>query len=90
MQGRRGAHAHPEHVAHVLDPGRFDVQRLVERPRGLPSRKKGIRCAWRGLWGREAGGGRREECMDPTEARLRRLWGPRPAQSVPRTCGSCL
>eukprot|EP00964_Phaeocystis_antarctica_P062004 scaffold37095_cov57-Phaeocystis_antarctica.AAC.1 len=36
--------AHPEHVAHVRDAGRVEAQRLVERPRVLPSRKEGVRC----------------------------------------------
>ena len=36
-QGTRGAH--PKHLRHVCDPGRVEAQRLVERGRGLPSRK---------------------------------------------------
>eukprot|EP00964_Phaeocystis_antarctica_P048466 scaffold28065_cov57-Phaeocystis_antarctica.AAC.3 len=41
----RGAHV--EHVAHVRDAGRVEAQRLVERPRKLPSRKEGVRCGAR-------------------------------------------
>ena len=33
--------AHFEHEAHVCDAGGFEAQRLVERPRPLPSRKRG-------------------------------------------------
>ena len=41
-QGTRGAHV--EHVLHVCDLGRVEAERLVERLRGLPSRKAGM---WR-------------------------------------------
>jgi hypothetical protein len=41
-QGTRGAHV--EHVAHVRDLGGVEAQRLVERPRALPSRREGMRC----------------------------------------------
>eukprot|EP00964_Phaeocystis_antarctica_P096871 scaffold63096_cov53-Phaeocystis_antarctica.AAC.2 len=44
-QGTRGAH--PEHVVHVRDAGRVEAERLVERRRGLPSRKAGMRCGKR-------------------------------------------
>ena len=40
-QGTRGAHV--EHPAHVHDLGRVEAERLVERLRGLPSRKAGMR-----------------------------------------------
>mgnify|MGYP004219865185 CR=1 FL=1 len=46
-QGTRGAH--PEHAFHGCDPGRVEVQRLVERQRALPSRKRltqRARCGW--------------------------------------------
>ena len=39
--------AHPEHPAHVRDLGRVEAQRLVERQRGLPSRKAGMRSGKR-------------------------------------------
>ena len=32
--------AHPKHVLHVCDAGRVEAQRLVERRRALPSRKR--------------------------------------------------
>ena len=51
-QGMRGAHV--EHVVHGRDAGRDEAQRLVERRRGLPSRKEGIRCGAR--CGPRAGG----------------------------------
>ena len=40
----RGAHV--KHLAHVLDAGRVDAQRLVElrHALALPSRKEGVRC----------------------------------------------
>ena len=60
-QGTRGAHV--EHVAHVRDLGRVEAERLVERPRVLPSRKAGMRCrkrcgpgGVRALGGSDAGG----------------------------------
>ena len=39
--------AHVDHVAHVRDTRRVEAQRLVERPRLLPSRTEGIRCGAR-------------------------------------------
>ena len=39
--------AHVEHLAHVRDVGRIEAERLVERPRDLPSRKEGVRCGVR-------------------------------------------
>ena len=51
----RARRAHVEHKAHVRDAGRIEAQRLVEIPRGLPSRKEGMRDARRGA-GRKAGG----------------------------------
>eukprot|EP00964_Phaeocystis_antarctica_P025646 scaffold14435_cov55-Phaeocystis_antarctica.AAC.2 len=48
----RGAHL--EHVAHGRDAGRVEAERLVERRRGLPSRKEGVRCGVR--CGPRAGG----------------------------------
>ena len=44
-QGTRGAH--PEHAVHGRDLGRVEAERLVERRRGLPSRKAGMRCGKR-------------------------------------------
>eukprot|EP00964_Phaeocystis_antarctica_P055510 scaffold32656_cov108-Phaeocystis_antarctica.AAC.1 len=59
-QGTRGAHL--EHDAHLYDLGRVEAERLVERPRGLPSRKAGKRCAARcGPGGREGVGWRRRK-----------------------------
>ena len=37
--GRATRGAHVKHVVHVRDAGRVEAQRLVERRRGLPSRK---------------------------------------------------
>ena len=45
--GRGTREAHRQHVAHVLDAGRVESQRLVERCCGLPSQKDGIRCVAR-------------------------------------------
>jgi len=45
---------HPKHVAHVCDAGCVETQRLVERPRVLPSQKEDIRSERHA--GREAGG----------------------------------
>ena len=39
-QGTRGAHG--EHALHVSNAGRVEAERLVERQRGLPSRKAGM------------------------------------------------
>ena len=44
-QGTRGAHC--EHLVHVRDAGGVEAERLVERPRDLPSRKAGMRCGKR-------------------------------------------
>ena len=44
-QGTRGAHG--EHVTLVRDAGHVEVERLVERPRVLPSRRAGMRCGKR-------------------------------------------
>ena len=41
--------AHDEHVAHSCDAGRVEAERLVERPRVLPSRKQGVCDAERGV-----------------------------------------
>eukprot|EP00964_Phaeocystis_antarctica_P083861 scaffold52794_cov50-Phaeocystis_antarctica.AAC.2 len=41
----RGAHV--EHGVHVRDAGRVEAERLVERRRGLPSRKEGVQCGAR-------------------------------------------
>ena len=38
-QGTRGAHV--EHAVHVRDLGSVEAERVVERPRVLPSRKEG-------------------------------------------------
>ena len=57
--GRARGGAHVEHVPHVRDLGRVEAERLVERRRVLPSRKRGI--TMRGE-GRGAGGGRVVHC----------------------------
>ena len=55
-QGTRGAHV--EHGAHGHDLGGVKAQRLVERVRGLPSRKEGMQCGARcGPRGGRAWGG---------------------------------
>ena len=61
-QGTRGAH--PKYVAHVRDLGRVEAQRLVERLRGLPSRKEGMRCGARCRLGERVlgGGGAQAAC----------------------------
>jgi hypothetical protein len=53
-KGTRGAHE--EHVAHGHDAGGVKAQRLVEGPRGLPSRREGMRCGGERCASREAGG----------------------------------
>jgi len=45
-QGTRGAHL--EHALHGRDLGRVEAERLVERRRGLPSRKAGMQRGERG------------------------------------------
>ena len=45
-QGTRGAHE--EHAPHVRDLGRVEAERLVERLRALPSRKRRACDAGRG------------------------------------------
>ena len=45
-QGKRGAHS--EHAVHVVDLGRVETERLVDRRRVLPSRKAGMHNAGRG------------------------------------------
>eukprot|EP00964_Phaeocystis_antarctica_P127612 scaffold91274_cov63-Phaeocystis_antarctica.AAC.3 len=46
-----GRGAHVEHVLHVRDAGRVEAQRLIERPRLLPSREgsigRGAACGWK-------------------------------------------
>ena len=44
-QGTRGAHQ--EHIGHARDLGRVEAEWLVERRRGLPSRKAGMQCGKR-------------------------------------------
>eukprot|EP00964_Phaeocystis_antarctica_P094299 scaffold61041_cov54-Phaeocystis_antarctica.AAC.3 len=54
--GGRGEGTHLKHVFHAFDAGKVEVQRLVEPPRFLPSRKvtrSGVRC---GLGGERAVG----------------------------------
>ena len=72
--GRARGGAHLEHQVHVCDAGGIEAQRLVERKRALPSRKKGIRCgercgAGRGAGGRKGGGCRR--CKQRVQGRNR-------------------
>jgi len=63
--------AHVEHVAHGRDAGGVEAQRLVERPRVLPSRREGMRCGGGRGASREAGGrgvhggGTQEACTGP-------------------------
>ena len=89
VRGRGTRGAHEEHVAHARDLGRVEVQRLVERPRVLPSRNEGIRCRARcGPGGGRAWGGGGASGMfgeGPTEG-----WGPGHARSAPQTCRACL
>eukprot|EP00964_Phaeocystis_antarctica_P119588 scaffold83305_cov57-Phaeocystis_antarctica.AAC.1 len=59
--------AHPEHEVHVRDAGCVEGQRLIERRRGLPSRKEGVRCGAR--CGPDAGG------RGPAAAHERRCTG---------------
>ena len=53
--------AHPEHVAHGCDAGRFQAQRLVERRRALPRVE---RRAYGALRGEVQSTGRREVAGD--------------------------
>eukprot|EP00964_Phaeocystis_antarctica_P012384 scaffold6827_cov55-Phaeocystis_antarctica.AAC.5 len=81
--GTRGAHV--EHAVHVSNAGRVEAERLVERPRVLPSRKVGMRRGKRGP-------GNVRELVAATQAACARggpdsrLWGPGHAWSAPRTC----
>ena len=85
-QGMRGAHV--EHVAHVRDLGRVEAQRLVERPRPLPTRKEGTYDAERGK-----GAGRREVAAAQaarTGWAREKGWWPRHAWSARRTWSAWL
>eukprot|EP00964_Phaeocystis_antarctica_P028390 scaffold16009_cov32-Phaeocystis_antarctica.AAC.1 len=86
-QCTRGAHI--EHAAHVCDAGRVETQRLVERRRGLPSRKERIRC-WRHVgWEAERAWGGRGACSGQARSRLG-IGGAGYARSAPKTCPPCL
>ena len=67
-QGTRGAHQ--KHVLHICDAGRVPAQRLVERPRVLPSSKGSIGRAGStcgpGMGGRGAVAARAVRREDPT------------------------
>jgi hypothetical protein len=90
-KGTRGAHV--EHEVHVCDAGGVEAQRLVEGPRGLPSRREGMRCGgYRGA-SREAGGPGVWWRHDKRHARGwpgSRLGGQGHARGrARRTCGTC-
>jgi len=74
-QGTRGAHV--EHVVHLRDLGGVNAQRLVERVRGLPSRREGhMRCGARLRAGRWENVGRRRRKRHPRrKARLKAVGG---------------
>ena len=86
-RGTRGAH--PEHAVHVRDTGRVEAERLVERGRGLPSRKAGVRrgkrCGPGGV--RAVGGG--DACGMHGEGSTQGWGGAGHARSALRTCRSC-
>ena len=84
-QGMRGAHG--EHLAHVRDLGRVEAERLVERRRGLPSRKAGMRCGKR-YSAREGIGWRRRKRHARGGADSR-LWSSGHAGSTRRTWCPC-
>ena len=46
LEDRAGAEPHLKHVPHARDAGGVEAQRLVERPRALPSPKGGM-LRWR-------------------------------------------
>ena len=68
----RGAHF--EHGPHVRDAGRVEAQRLVERRRGLPSRKEGIVTVRGEVYGSADGGQRttaaHAACREGLDCRL--------------------
>ena len=76
----RARGAHVKHIVHVRDAGRVEAQRLVERRRGLPSRKgkhktSGDRRAWRRKRGGAAAAAQ-AACRQRTQV-WRRLAGAR-------------
>eukprot|EP00964_Phaeocystis_antarctica_P061806 scaffold36956_cov62-Phaeocystis_antarctica.AAC.4 len=71
-QGTRGAHV--KHSVHVCDAGRVEAQRLVERPRVLPSREGSI--------------GRRATCGRGDGSVWRSGGGASRVQGMP-SCGGC-
>ena len=87
--GRARGRAHREHVAHVRDAGGVEAQQLVERRRGLPSRKAGImRCGARcGPW--DAGGGGRPRRTQSAGEGSTADSGQGTGRSARRTCRPC-
>ena len=88
-EGKQGTgEVHRDHVAHVRDLGRVEAQRLVERPRPLPTRKEGTYDAERG---KRAG---RREVAAAQAARTgwarEKGWWPRHAWSARRTWSAWL
>jgi len=89
-KGTRGAHA--EHGEHGRGAGGVEAQRLVERRRGLPSRREGRRCGGgevragrrEGLW---CGGGTQAACTGKRP--VSRFGGQGHARSARGTCHLC-
>ena len=84
-QGTRGAH--PKHVAYVCDAGSVKIQRLVERPRVLPSQEEDIRSERHAGW--EAGGRGTATAQATWRTQLWRSEAGH-ARSAHETCGTCL
>eukprot|EP00964_Phaeocystis_antarctica_P091314 scaffold58545_cov57-Phaeocystis_antarctica.AAC.2 len=66
--------AHVEHALHVLDAGRVEAQRLVERRRFLPRVERRAYCTVRGEL-RNAGGGGRPRCKQRVGEGSTADWG---------------
>ena len=87
-EGKQGTgEVHRDHVAHVRDLGRVEAQRLVERPRPLPTRKEGTYDAERGKRaGRREVAAAQAACTERTRLKT---GGPGYAQSAPITWPAC-
>ena len=85
-QGTRGAHV--EHVAHGRDLGGVEAQRLIERRRGLPSRREGHAMRGEVRAGRREGVGRRRRKRHARGRPDSRLVGSGHARSARRTSGT--
>jgi len=87
-QGMRGAHL--EHAFYIGDLGGVEAQRLVERPRDLPSRREGHAMRGEVRIGRREGVRRWRRKRQQGRPATQGFWGPGHARSARRTCTSCL